>query len=47
MFALPKQHLEPNKHYQVRCLLQVGTADPLWFFWEFTTGSSGRDLKLK
>ncbi|MFN7671676.1 MAG: CAP domain-containing protein [Planctomycetota bacterium] len=47
LFALPKQHLEPNKHYQVRCLLQVGTADPLWFFWEFTTGSSGRDLKLK
>lgn len=46
LFLLPKQHLDPNKHYQVRCVIQIGGADPLHLFWEFTTGS-GRDLKLK
>jgi hypothetical protein len=46
LFLLPKQHLDPNKHYQVRVMLQLGGADPLYLFWEFTTGS-GRDLKLK
>ncbi|MCU0865583.1 MAG: CAP domain-containing protein [Planctomycetes bacterium] len=47
LFVLPKEHLEANKHYQVRCVLQIGGADPLHFFWEFSTGSSGRELKLK
>lgn len=47
MFILPKEPLEPNKHYQVRCQLQIGGADPLWLFWEFTTGGSPHELKLK
>lgn len=47
LFALPKEHLDPNKHYQVRCLLQIGGADPLHLFWEFTTGASAQDLRLK
>ena len=47
LFLLPKEPLEPNKHYQVRTLLQISGADPLWFFWEFTTGGSAHDLKLK
>ncbi|MBL8726774.1 MAG: hypothetical protein JNK49_22230 [Planctomycetes bacterium] len=47
LFALPKEHLDPNKYYQVRVLLQLGGADPLYLFWEFTTGSGARDLKLK
>ncbi|MBL9079671.1 MAG: hypothetical protein JNL08_19360 [Planctomycetes bacterium] len=47
LFVVPKEALEANKHYQVRVLLQIGGADPLVFFWEFTTGSQARGLKLK
>lgn len=47
LFALPKEPLAPGKHYQVRCVLQLGEADPLHFFWEFDTSSSAHDLKLK
>lgn len=47
VFALPKEHLEPNKHYQVQVKLQTGTNDPFWFFWEFSTGNQPEGLKLK
>ena len=47
LFVLPKEPLDPNKHYQARVMLQIGGADPLWLFWEFTTGTDKRDLKLK
>ncbi len=47
LFLLPKEHLEAGKHYQVRCVLQLGGADALHFFWEFTTSGSTHDLKLK
>lgn len=46
LFAIPKQPLDANTAYQVRCTVQVG-ADPLVFFWEFTTGSQKDGLKLK
>ena len=47
VFALPKTHLEPNKHYQVQVKLQMGSNDPFWFFWEFSTGAQAEGLKLK
>ena len=47
IFALPKTHLEPNKNYQVQVRLQLGSNDPFWFFWEFTTGSQQEGLRLK
>jgi hypothetical protein len=47
LFALPKQPLEPNKAYQVRVMLHIGTADPHVFIWEFTTGTQKEGLKLK
>ena len=47
LFLLPKTHLEPSKHYQVRALIHMGGMDPLWFFWEFTTGAQLEGLKVK
>lgn len=47
VFAVPKQHLEPNKNYQVQVRLQMGSNDPFWFFWEFSTGAQAEGLKLK
>lgn len=47
VFAVPKTHLEPNKHYQVQVKLQMGSNDPFWFFWEFSTGAQAEGLKLK
>ena len=47
LFLVPKEALEPGKHYQVRAKLQIQGADPLWFFWEFSTGSQARGLKFK
>jgi hypothetical protein len=47
LFVIPKEPLDPNKGYQVRAMLHIGGADPLWFFWEFTTGGQARGLKLK
>jgi hypothetical protein len=47
VFCIPKEKLSPNKHYQVRCKLQIGGADPLWFIWEFSTGTQAEGLKLK
>ncbi|MCA8965274.1 MAG: hypothetical protein H6838_11400 [Planctomycetes bacterium] len=47
VFCLPKEALDKGKAYQVRVHLQIGTADPLVFVWEFTTGSSSRDLRIK
>lgn len=47
LFLIPKQPLEANTHYQVRVMMQIGGADPLYFFWEFTTGSQRSGLKLK
>ncbi|HZN37431.1 MAG TPA: CAP domain-containing protein [Planctomycetota bacterium] len=48
LFVLPKAHLEADKHYQVRAMLHLGGGpDPLWFFWEFTTGAQLEGLKLK
>jgi hypothetical protein len=47
LFALPKKPLEPNKAYQVRCMLHIGSADPHVMIWEFTTGTQREGLKLK
>ncbi|MBL8729374.1 MAG: hypothetical protein JNM25_13130 [Planctomycetes bacterium] len=47
LFVVPKEALDANKGYQVRAMLHIGGADPLYFFWEFTTGSQARGLKLK
>ncbi len=47
IFALPKEHLEPNKNYQVQVRVQHGNNDPFWFIWEFSTGSQREGLKLK
>jgi hypothetical protein len=47
LFVVPKEALEANKSYQVRAMLHIGGADPLYFFWEFTTGGQARGLKLK
>jgi hypothetical protein len=47
LFLVPKEPLEPNTAYQVRCMLEIGGADPLWFVWEFQTGSQPRGLKFK
>ena len=47
IFCLPKEHLEPNKHYQVRVQMNIGTEVPLWLIWEFATGSQADGLKLK
>ncbi len=47
LFLLPKEPLDANTQYQVRAMLRMGTADPLWFIWEFTTGSQKDGLKLK
>jgi hypothetical protein len=47
IFCLPKEHLEPGKHYQVRVQMNIGTEVPLWMIWEFTTGSQAEGLKLK
>jgi hypothetical protein len=47
LFLVPKEPLEPNTAYQVRCMLEIGGADPLWFVWEFQTGSQARGLKFK
>ncbi|MBL8755882.1 MAG: hypothetical protein JNK15_21475 [Planctomycetes bacterium] len=47
VFGIPKDHLEPGKHYQVRVKLQLGQNDPFWFFWEFTCGTQGEGLRLK
>ena len=47
IFCLPKEPLDKGKAYQVRVTLQIQSADPLVFVWEFTTGSSSRELKLK
>jgi len=47
LFVIPKESLDANKGYQVRAMLHIGGADPLWFFWEFTTGGQARGLKLK
>lgn len=47
VFCLPKEHLEPGKHYQVRVQLNIGTEVPFWMIWEFTTGSQAEGLKLK
>lgn len=46
VFALPKEHLEPNKNYQVRVTLRIGDDERL-FFWEFGAGSQKEGLKLK
>ncbi|MBX3464896.1 MAG: hypothetical protein KF830_17140 [Planctomycetes bacterium] len=47
LFCIPKQPLEANKTYQVRCLLHIGSADPHVFIWEFSTGAQREGLKLK
>ena len=48
LFLLPKQPLDANTQYQVRAMLHLGGGvDPLWFIWEFTTGSQKEGLKLK
>lgn len=47
IFAIPKEQLEPNKSYQVRVRLQMAAPDPLYFFWEFSTGSQREGLRLK
>jgi hypothetical protein len=47
IFCLPKAHLEANQSFQVRVRLQLGGNDPLWFIWEFTTGSQEEGLKFK
>jgi hypothetical protein len=46
LFCIPKERLEPNKHYQVRVMLKFGE-DERWFFWEFSTGAQPEGLKLK
>lgn len=46
IFCIPKEPLEPNKQYQVRVTLRLAN-DPFYLIWEFTTGSSARELKLK
>jgi hypothetical protein len=46
VFCLPKEHLKPNETYQVRVMLQIGSNDPLWCIWEFTTGSQKEGLRL-
>ena len=47
VFCLPKEALDKGKTYQARVLLHIDGADPHWFVWEFTTGQSARELKLK
>ena len=47
VFCIPKEKLPPNKHFQVRVKLQLGSNSPFWFFWEFGTGSKAEGLKLK
>ena len=47
VFGLPKEALDKGKTYQARVLLHIDGADPHWFVWEFTTGQSARELKLK
>ncbi len=47
VFALPKERLEPGKHYQVQVKLQMGSNDPFYFIWEFGTGTQAEGLKLK
>ena len=48
IFCIPKEKLEAGKQYQVRVALRFGSApEPLYFFWEFTTGSQKEGLKLK
>jgi hypothetical protein len=46
IFVVPKEPLEANTQYQVRTMLRIGEA-PFWFFWEFTTGTQARGLKVK
>lgn len=47
IFCIPKERLEPNKHYQVRVEMNIGTEKPLWLIWEFQTGTQTDGLKLK
>ena len=47
IFCLPKEGLEKSKTYQARVKLQIGTNDPMVFVWEFSTGTSARDLTIK
>lgn len=47
IFCLPKEGLEKSKTYQARVRLQLGSNDPLVFVWEFSTGTSSRDLTIK
>ncbi len=47
IFCLPKEALKKSQTYQVRVMLQIGNAKPLYFVWEFTTGSHPIELTLK
>jgi hypothetical protein len=47
IFCLPKEPMERGKTYQVRVLVHLDGLDPHWFVWEFTTGQSARELRLK
>lgn len=48
IFCIPKEKLDSGKTYQVRVEMLFGSApEPLYFFWEFTTGGQKEGLKLK
>jgi hypothetical protein len=46
VFVIPKERLEPGKHFQAHVMLTIGEEE-LWFYWEFTAGSQQEGLKLK
>jgi hypothetical protein len=46
VFGIPKAHLQKNTTYQVEVRLVADGNDPLYFVWEFTTGTQDEGLKF-
>lgn len=44
VFGIPKEHLKPKTTYQVEVMLKL--ENPLYFIWEFTTGTQMEGLKF-